>query len=211
MTNKKNTFNELQYGNLAEYYTQYLKHLSSVGQSVDTDRLENFYQIIKDVIQNNGVIYTAGNGGSASISNHLNVDFVKGISTNTKILPKVVPLASETSLMTAISNDIDFSNIFSFQIEGRINPNDLLFLISSSGNSINILNALSVAKKANAKTLLICGFDGGKALKMADEAIFFDAQNYGIIEDLSQIVIHCLSQFIRLKNLENLGVKKLKL
>jgi len=93
-------------------------------------------------------------------------------------------------LITAISNDINYDKIFSYQLESLANQNDLLILISSSGNSKNIINALKFAKKNSITTIGFTGFNGGYLKKNCDISIHFENKSYQLSEDAHHILMH---------------------
>ena len=145
-------------------------------------------------------IFVCGNGGSAAIANHFACDHLKGIREKTNIGPKVYSLSSNIELITAISNDIKFDDIFTFQLSSLAEKNDCLLTISSSGSSKNIIKAIKWAKKNNLKTISLNGFNGGKASKISDVSINVSSNNYGIIEDIHQTIMHILAQSLIKKN-----------
>ena len=110
---------------------------------------------------------------------------------------KSISLASNFSLISAISNDISFDKIFSFQVDKLCKRNDLLICFSVSGNSKNLINAVKVAEKKRLKTISFTGFNGGKLSKITNYNINFPMANYGIVEDCHVTMMHFLSQFIR--------------
>ena len=110
---------------------------------------------------------------------------------------KSISLASNFSLISAISNDISFDKIFSFQVDKLCKRNDLLICFSVSGNSKNLINAVKVAEKKGIKTISFTGFNGGKLSKITNYNINFPMANYGIVEDCHVTMMHFLSQFIR--------------
>jgi len=194
----------------SKYFDEYALKLSEASKLIDKKILIQVVNQIEDTVLREGTIYTMGNGGSASISGHLLCDYVKGISTDTDLKPKVISLSSENSIITAIANDISYNEIFSFQLHKTIKENDLVIAISSSGNSKNIIKALEEAKKSNVKSILFCGFDGGLGKKIADYVIHFPINNYGITEDLHQMAMHSIAQFLRMKNLKSKNIKNIK-
>ena len=125
------------------------------------------------------------------------------------MLPKIISLSSNLELITAISNDIKYDEIFSFQLARLANKDDCLITISASGNSKNIINVIKWAKANNLKTISLNGFDGGKAKKLSDFSVNVPSNNYGIIEDLHQSIMHILSQSIRMKFLKKNDISKL--
>lgn len=202
MKNNSN-FPAKEYKNLKSFYDDYINHILVISKYINYDEIEKISEIILETIRFNGKIYVAGNGGSNCIANHLQVDFTKGISTNTTLFPKVISLSNNNALASAISNDLHYDEIFSYQLKNNIDAKDIFIAITSSGNSENIVNGLKVAKKAMAKTILFCGFDGGKSLGICDYKAHFPIKNYGVVEDLSQILMHIIAQFIRMKNLSD--------
>lgn len=185
----------------SSYFLQYAQVLADAASSVDADSFDRAAEVIATAIQRKGTIFSLGNGGSAAIANHIHCDFAKGAATGTQLRPRVVSLSSEICMITAIGNDIGFDDVFSHQVQDRIGPNDLLLAISSSGNSPNIVKAIKVAKHAGAKTLLFCGFSGGKGAEISDVCIHYPVSNYGIVEDLHQMTMHAIAQYLRMHGL----------
>ncbi len=135
-------------------------------------------------------IFVGGNGGSAAISNHLCCDFMKGGGL------EVMSLSCNTPLITAIANDLGYERSISFQLERLLNPGDIVLLISSSGNSPNIIEAAKVAKSRGAWIIGLTGFSGGKLKELADTSLHIPIDNYGIVEDCHQSIMHIISQYI---------------
>ena len=157
----------------------------------------------------NRQIFTCGNGGAASSSNHFLCDFNKGIkiSSNTKLKPKVISLSSDIENILAISNDISFDEIFSFQLENYCKPGDLLITFSCSGSSKNIIKAIQFAKKNKLNTISFTGFASRKIQKMTELNFNVNMKNYGVSEDIFQSLMHMISQSIRIKYLSKKNQK----
>jgi phosphoheptose isomerase len=168
--------------------------------SIDTRIFLDIVELITNAHRARANIFVAGNGGSAAIAEHFSCDHSKGVSNNTGYFPKIISLTSNVSLLTAYANDIGYSRVFAEQLVNHADAGDLLFVISSSGNSPNIIEALKVAKQLNMKTVALTGFNGGQASNMADYNIHIDIDNYGIVEDCHQIIMHMLAQYIRIKD-----------
>ena len=166
---------------------------------VNFNEIKKISQIIEKKIKNNNKIFVAGNGGSAAVANHFLCDFNKGIkhSSKKRLKPKIISLSNSLELITAISNDLDFSEIFSFQLENYASKNDLLITFSCSGTSKNILKVINFAKKNKIKIISFTGF--GKIPKQASYGINLNCKNYGITEDIFSYFMHTISQFIRSK------------
>lgn len=197
-----NIFPGKNYKSYNEYAKNYFKELNKVQNKINLKSITKVSEMLSDCFDRQKRVFVCGNGGSASISNHLVCDSLKGISQNTSIKPKIISLSTNIELITAISNDINYSDIFVFQLMRLASPNDCLITISSSGNSKNIINAIKWGKKNNINTISLNGFDGGKASKISDISINVPSTNYGIVEDSHQSIMHILSQFTRFKNLD---------
>lgn len=145
-----------------------------------------------EVIKNSKRIFVAGNGGSASISDHLCCDFEKGAGLPT------ISLIGRLAVLTAYANDCGYETVFIKQLEAHnLTPWDSVVLISSSGNSPNIVNAGAYTKDRGANLIGLTGFSGGQLLRLADVSIHIPFDNYGVVEDCHQAVMHILSQYIR--------------
>ena len=142
-------------------------------------------------------MFSCGNGGSASIANHVQCDHVKNVRTTTDLTPRVLSLSTNVELLTAIANDMGYENVFSYQLQSQAGPGDVLMAVSSSGRSPNIVQALTWARDHGLRTIAITGFDGRPARAVAEVSVHVDCTNYGIVEDLHQAIMHALAQYIR--------------
>jgi phosphoheptose isomerase len=183
------------------FIRNYFDTLDKIYKKIDYAEILVITEILLEKIKKKKNIYVAGNGGSASIANHLLCDFNKGIkiSSSNKIKPKIISLTSSIETITAISNDISYEKIFSFQLENYYKKDDCLICFSSSGQSKNIINVINFAKKNKVTTILFQGF--GKLNKGINPDYFVNLnyKNYGITEDIFQSIMHAISQHIRLK------------
>ena len=132
-----------------KFVVEYIDTLTECIKDVNLKNLELSANEIYKTILRNGSIYVCGNGGSAAIANHYVVDFLKFFKDKTKLKPKIFSLSNNIETITAISNDINYKKVFSFQAENYCEKKDLLLIISSSGNSENIKEVLKFAKKKN--------------------------------------------------------------
>ncbi len=143
------------------------------------------------------VVFSCGNGGSASIANHLQCDHVKGIRNGTDLTPRVVSLSTNVELLTAIANDLSYDAVFEYQLQSQARPGDVLIAVSSSGRSPNIVRALDWARANGMQTIALTGFEGGAARRTAGVSVHVDSTNYGVIEDAHQACMHLLAQYVR--------------
>ena len=149
--------------------------------------------IISGVIGSGGKLLIAGNGGSASDSSHFAAEMIVRLSAdkNRQSLPAIA-LAVDPSVMTAAANDYGFEKIFSRQVEGLGNKGDMLFVMSTSGNSENIINAVKVARDKGLITVGLLGGNGGKLASMVDRAIVIPHPSTQRIQEEHIFIIHTL-------------------
>ncbi len=181
----------------ASYCDAYFEELARAARSIDLDEVERAASILVDAYTSGATVFSCGNGGSAAISNHLQCDHLKGVRTETDLSPRVVSLSSNIELLTAIANDIGYNDVFVYQLQSQCRPGDVLVTISSSGRSANVVRALEWAREHDVRTISLTGFEGGDAKKVAEVAVHIDCNNYGIVEDLHQTVMHAIAQYIR--------------
>lgn len=194
--------------NSKKFYLQYIKEKNELLENINFKEIDRIISALKKCIKKNNVIYSCGNGGSSSLADHFTCDFIKQTNNKTNLKLKSISLASNFSLISAIANDINFDDIFSFQIEKLGRKDDMLFMFSVSGNSMNLVNAAKMAKKRNIKTVSFTGFNGGKLSKITNYNINFPIANYGIVEDCHITLMHYISQFLRNTKLKSKNYKK---
>jgi D-sedoheptulose 7-phosphate isomerase len=185
------------------HFDDYVKSYNQCMMNLDKNALKIVKALMRKTIDDGNWIYFCGNGGSAEISNHMECDHLKGISSGTTFKPKINSLSNGIGLITAIANDISYEDIFSFRIDKLCQKDDLLVAISSSGKSQNIINAIKTANEIGMNTISLTGFSGGEARTSADLNLHLDSDNYGVIEDGHQSILHILAQALRVDGLES--------
>lgn len=185
------------YASAASYFDAYAEEMARAAKSIESAALERTAAILVEAYLRGSRIFSCGNGGSASIANHMQCDHVKGVRTGTDLSPHVLSLSTNVELLTAIANDTGYENIFVYQLQAQSEPGDVLLAVSSSGRSPNIVRALTWARDRGLRTIAVTGFDGGAARAAAEVSVHVDCTNYGIVEDLHQAVMHALAQYIR--------------
>jgi D-sedoheptulose 7-phosphate isomerase len=198
------------YGTPEAYFRAYGDNIAQAWRTIDETAIKRGANLLRECLARDGIIYACGNGGSAAIANHLLCDFQKGIQTGTTTKPRVVSLSSHLELITAIANDISYDDIFVYQLKTMARPGDLLMTISSSGDSENIVRAAQWAKQNNTPTISLVGFSGGRSAKTADVVIHVAAENYGVVEDVHQSVMHLFAQFLRQSQMTPEAIKQSK-
>jgi len=146
-------------------------------------------------------VFICGNGGSAGNANHIANDLLYGIGKINGVGLDVESLAANSSVITCLANDTGYQNIFSQQLLVKGQKDDLLILLSGSGNSANIIEAIKVAKKKYMKIFAILGYDGGKVKKLIKNYVHFKINDMQISEDLQLTVLHiCMQNLLERKN-----------
>ena len=181
------------------YLKKYLDELSKSIINSNKKQLEKAINLIVKKIKNNNTIFVCGNGGSAAIANHYVCDYLKFFRDRTIYKPKIISLSSNLETITAIANDISYDQIFKYQAESLSKKNDLIIIISSSGNSKNIIELLKFAKKKGISSIGFSGFDGGYLGENSNISININAKNYGLSEDAHHILMHIIMQYIVFK------------
>lgn len=194
------------YDDVAGFFEDYRSELALAWESVDRRRVTAAGNILEACYDRGKQVFSCGNGGSAAISNHLVCDHLKGIRTGSKLSPKVISLSQNVELLTAISNDIGYGEVFKFQLESLATPGDVVFLISASGNSANIVRAARWAKENDLHTIGLVGFGGGELARLADVSVHVASENYGIVEDVHQGIMHMIAQFLRQKHMNEASI-----
>ncbi|MBX9634250.1 MAG: SIS domain-containing protein [Magnetospirillum sp.] len=191
------TFPQRPYPSIASYFDDYAEQLALAAASVSREQLDQAQRLLTGALQRDNQIWACGNGGSAAIANHLVCDHAKGISADTGLRPRVHSLSATVEMLTAIANDISYAEVFSAQLALFARPGDVLITISSSGDSQNVVNAIEWAKANGVGSISLTGFSGGRTAKLADVNLHVAADNYGVIEDVHQSLMHVLAQFVR--------------
>jgi phosphoheptose isomerase len=192
----------------------YADEINAAMKTIDSDEVDKLIGCMTECAEENSTVFVFGNGGSAATAEHFSCDHTKGVSEDTHLNPHVVSLTSNMSLITALANDFDYTQIFSKQIEyysRNLEYDALAIAISASGNSRNVLEGLKKARKLGFWTAALVGFDGGliKESNLADILIHVHSTNYGVIEDCHSIVMHAVAQEIRKEH--KIDGKELKL
>lgn len=196
------TFPTEKYASIADFFAAYRDQLARAAASVSADGLHRAQEVLAGAVARDATIFACGNGGSAAIANHLVCDHSRGVSADTGLKPKVHSLSSNIEILTAIANDVAYAEVFAHQLALAARPGDVLVTISSSGDSENIVRALQAAKAGGIATIALTGFSGGRSRAMADVSLHVEADNYGVVEDVHQTLMHALAQFLRQARME---------
>jgi D-sedoheptulose 7-phosphate isomerase len=152
-------------------------------------------ELLIAALKGGGTLYVCGNGGSAAESQHIAGELVGRFLMNRPALP-CVALTTDSSILTAVANDYDFSRTFERQVEALVKPGDVLWALSTSGNSPNVLKAAVRARQRGAKVLGMTGRSGGKLAELCDLCLCVPADSSPAIQEGHLTLIHILCRLV---------------
>ena len=191
-----------------DFGVRYIGYLTSLLAGLDMDIIASIIEMIETAGEKGNTIYFMGNGGSAATASHYANDI--NVGTRATGLPhiKAFSLTDNVALITALANDEGYSSIFVRQLEGSLEPGDVVIAFSVSGNSENVIKAMDFANKNGARTIGLTGFDGGKMDGMADICLNIPTFNgeYGPVEDIFTIIGHLIYSFLKMDRRSKTGI-----
>ena len=164
--------------------------------------IKNCIGIILESLKNDKKIVLFGNGGSAADAQHIAAEFVGRFSLERKSYPAIA-LTTDSSIITSISNDYSFEQIFSRQCESIVSKDDIVVGISTSGNSLNVKNGLITSKKIGAKTIALLGNEGGEIKSIVDHSIIVQSSSTPRIQEVHRVISHLICDIVEKKKWEN--------
>jgi len=191
------------------YYKKYYNYLYELIKSLDLQVLNKVTECFWEARQMDSTIFFAGNGGSAATASHFAQDLAEvGRKANVKSF-KTLSLTDNVSFITAIGNDYGYEKIFVIQMTELFKKNDVLVVISASGNSRNVVEAANYAKEKGGISIGLVGFDGGELSKICDHVVHIASNKgeYGPVEDIHLILDHMITSYLMF-SLQMESVKK---
>ena len=184
-----------------DYYIKQIFHDSSqlINNSKNLQsEIKNCIGIILESLKNDKKIVLFGNGGSAADAQHIAAEFVGRFSLERKSYPAIA-LTTDSSIITSISNDYSFEQIFSRQCESIVSKDDIVVGISTSGNSLNVKNGLITSKKIGAKTIALLGNEGGEIKSIVDHSIIVQSSSTPRIQEVHRVISHLICDIVEKK------------
>lgn len=178
--------------NQRERIDAYIEREREIVRLLDAKSIDMVIEAILEAYEADASIFLFGNGGSASTASHYANDFNKGLSEHLERKFRFVCLNDNVPTVLAIANDVGYEEVYRFQLRGRLEPRDLVIGISGSGNSPNIVNAVSYASSCGVKTVGITGYDGGKLKQLADLSLHVPVCDMQITEDVHMMFDHLM-------------------
>lgn len=187
----------MAHDDLQTFVNDYYRRFSETLLAFDKGPLQDVLEVFDTVTGQGGTVWVAGNGGSAAIANHTICDCSKGTHVDGTPPFRTMSLAANVPMLTAIANDISYDAVFSEPLKYYLTDKDALLVVSSSGNSPNVVKACEYANAQGVPTIAFVGFKGGKLKELARHVVHVEIENYGIVEDTHQSLIHVLTQYMR--------------
>ena len=185
--------------NFSIHLNDYLDRLRESFNGELINKIEVLSEDLINTWENNNQVFICGNGGSAANAIHIANDLHYGLGVNANRDGrglKVEALPANSAVITCLANDTGYENIFSHQLRVKAKKDDLLIVLSGSGNSPNIINVLKEGNEIGMKSYGILGFDGGKCKSLATNSIHFEINDMLISEDIQMIVFNICFQWI---------------
>lgn len=178
-----------------QFIQEYKEKALEVIREIPDSDVAALIEILDEARRAGRQIFTCGNGGSASTASHLANDLGKGASIGRNQRFRILALTDNIAWVTALANDLDYSEIFVEQLKNYANPKDVLIAFSGSGNSPNVLQAIQWANENGLKTVGVTGRPGGKLGTSAQTAIFVESGHMGRIEEGHFLIQHLAGYF----------------
>jgi D-sedoheptulose 7-phosphate isomerase len=189
-----------------DFSLEYLAGLKAVLDSLPLGSMQTMIEYLSDAYRHDKRIFIAGNGGSAATASHMACDLAKTVLGHAVTSPvrrfKVTALTDSVPLITAWGNDESYETVFAQQLRNLAGRDDVLVVITGSGNSPNIVEAVKAANELGLKSLGLLGFDGGVVKELLDCAIVVNSTNYGYLEDTHMALNHLFTAYFKTCYLE---------
>jgi D-sedoheptulose 7-phosphate isomerase len=183
----------------ASFAREYFAGLKAVMDRVDLGQVAAFIAELESAYEKDRQIFIIGNGGSAGTASHMACDLAKTVlgrkpDRGTRRF-RVMSLTDNVPMITALGNDLGYEHVFTEQLVLFARTGDLLVVITGSGNSPNIVNAVKLAREMGLRTTGLLGFDGGEVLPLIDTPLLIPDFNYGFVEDLHMALDHLATAY----------------
>lgn len=178
-------------------FNHYKTKLDAALMSVCEADVKKLTKLFNESSKSQSTIFFVGNGGSAANGEHIVNDLTYGVGRDGRRPFNATALSSNSAVVTCLANDIGYDEIFAHQLFVKARPDDVLFCLSGSGNSKNIIKACKTGKNLNMKLAGIIGYDGGETLDLLDVGVHVKSFDMQICEDSQLIVLHHIFQQLR--------------
>jgi D-sedoheptulose 7-phosphate isomerase len=173
--------------------SSYLDQVSAVLAALPLEDIAAIVEALLAAAEEDRTVYIFGNGGSASTASHLACDLVKATNGPGHARLRAIALTDNVPLLTALSNDLSYADVFAEQVRILAHPGDVVIAISASGNSPNVIKGVTVARAMGARVIGLAGFGGGQLLTLSDLCVVVPSHEYGPVEDMHMVAAHAIT------------------
>lgn len=181
---------------IAGFLKKYLSELTGIINMVDEKEFEALISELASAYERQANIFVCGNGGSAATASHFACDINKGVSFGKEKRFRVICLNDSIPTIMAYSNDVSYESIFAEQLKNFMNEGDLLIGVSGSGNSENVIKAVTYANEHGGRTFGVCGYGGGRLKDTAWKSLVINSNDMQKVEDIHLVIFHCAMQYL---------------
>lgn len=177
------------------FVADFVRRVQAGLDEIDPRDIDAIVDVLLVAHRGGHTVYLAGNGGSAATASHFGSDLHAVFRGHRRF--RVSVLSDSIPVLTATANDHGWDNVFADQLAGRVEPGDVVMMLSASGASENVLRALDLAREQGAATVMIAGFGGGSAAELADRCIVLSSHDYGVVESIHATLAHVIAACLR--------------
>ena len=178
---------------MKKFLGEYIAGQKHTLDTIPLEAVEDIVNVFREALQTDRQIFVFGNGGSAANASHFVTDLGKGSSDKTWKRFRCMSLNDNTPWITALGNDYAYDEIFVRQLMNFGRPGDIIFMMSVSGNSPNLVKAASWAKENGIRIIALVGAKKGKLAQLADIPLVVNDDHYGRVEDAHMGVCHMIA------------------
>lgn len=178
-------------------YSEYVAQLKRTLDRMPWERMEQIVDLLDAARLAGHQVFIFGNGGSASTASHMACDLGKNTVMPGTPRLRTLSLNDNMALFSALGNDYGYENVFVEQLHNLVDTGDVVIAISASGNSPNVIKAVTLAAERGATTVGFCGFNGGKLAKIVDLAVVAENDCIEQVEDIHVILEHMITSAMR--------------
>ncbi|MCD6378723.1 MAG: D-sedoheptulose 7-phosphate isomerase [Planctomycetes bacterium] len=190
MNNRTDTLKQIDM--IIEQFTDALGRLDEGARDVIAD----IANILIEAFEQGRSVYICGNGGSAADAQHIAAEMVGRFQRDGRKALPCVAMTTDTSIITAVGNDFGFEDVFARQVEALGKPGDVLWVLSTSGKSPNIVKAANIAHERGMKIVAMTGGDGGRLSNLADVCFIAPADRTYLIQQIHQLAYHIICELV---------------
>jgi len=178
---------------MKNFISQYIEQQKKAIETIDVDQITAIIKIFKSLVDDERQLFVFGNGGSAASATHFVTDLGKGASDKTHKRFRCFSLNDNAGWLTALGNDYSYEDVFVRQLMNLAKPGDVMFTMSVSGNSPNLVKAVEWCKQNKVHSIALLGGKKGKLATLADTAVVIDETHYGRVEDAHMNICHMIA------------------